>query len=158
MPGWKDILALHLNLFRPLKRGIVKLFRHTRLTELSRRGISEPTLRAFAGWTDGSLMSKVYVHLSGRDMTNEILVKIHGVPAEKVKLPEPLLQSRECKRCHNMNSSTAVRCSECDMLLVQDEIELLVDEKIKAIMNEGGFVKTKDDEMIYIHKHKEKEE
>lgn len=124
----------------PTKRGIVKLFRHTRLTELSRRGISEPTLRAYAGWTDGSLMSKVYVHLSGKDMSDEILTKIHGIPISKVKLPEQLLKSRECKRCHNMNSSTAVRCSECDMLLVQDEIETLVDEKIKDLLDRYGSV------------------
>ena len=136
------------------KTKIIHLFRHSRLTELARLGVSEHTMRAFAGWEPGSNMSKIYVHLSGRDAMIEIRNKVHGV--KSIPLPEPLMKSRKCPRCHTDNPSTAVRCSECSAPLIMDEIESLVDEKLKTLLDKGGFTSTKDGGVTYIHKHKEK--
>jgi len=136
------------------KTKIIHLFRHSRLTELARLGVSEHTMRSFAGWEVGSNMSRIYVHLSGRDAMVEIRTKVHGV--KSIPLPEPLMKSRKCPRCHTDNPSTAVRCSKCSAPLIIDEIESLVDEKIKALLDKGGFVKTKDGEGIYWYKRNKK--
>ena len=42
------------------------MLRHTRLTELARKGLGEYQLKSFAGWTPNSPMAARYIHLSGR--------------------------------------------------------------------------------------------
>ncbi len=51
------------------------LLRHSRLTDLTKKGINEFTLRKIAGWSDDSKMASVYVHLAGVD-TKEALRRI----------------------------------------------------------------------------------
>jgi len=77
-------------------------------------------------------MSRIYVHLSGRDALVEIRTKVHGV--KSIPLPEPLMKSRECPRCHTQNPSTAVRCSECSAPLIMDDIEEMIESKVKEIL------------------------
>jgi len=47
-------------------------FRHARATHLA-NFLTESQLKEFFGWSQGSEMAKVYVHLSGRDIDNAIL-------------------------------------------------------------------------------------
>lgn len=51
-------------------------FRHSRLSELSNY-LSESQLKKFAGWTAGSKMLNIYIHL-GNDRLDEALLKIRG--------------------------------------------------------------------------------
>jgi len=48
------------------------LFRHSRASELAQK-LKESQLRAFMGWTGGSDMPRVYIHLSAQDMDRAIL-------------------------------------------------------------------------------------
>jgi len=57
------------------KRVYPHLFRHTRLTELSKH-VTERILEGAAGWVRGSQMPKRYVHLSGAEVT-EALLKLY---------------------------------------------------------------------------------
>ena len=50
------------------------LFRHTKLTEMA-KDFTEQEMKIFAGWTAGSNMPSVYVHLSGEDVEKKILEK-----------------------------------------------------------------------------------
>jgi len=60
------------------------MLRHTRLTELARRGIGEYQLKSFAGWTPDSKMAARYIHLSGRDHIPAIL-KADAAHAEEAE-------------------------------------------------------------------------
>ena len=49
-----------------LRRITPHMLRHTRLTELARKGLGDYQLKSFAGWTPDSKMAARYIHLSGR--------------------------------------------------------------------------------------------
>lgn len=49
------------------------MLRHTRLTELARKGVGEYVLKSFAGWSPDSNMAARYIHLSGRAHVDAIL-------------------------------------------------------------------------------------
>lgn len=53
------------------------LLRHSRATHLANK-LTEQQLKVYFGWTGGSHMAAVYVHLSGRDIDNAIL-EVSGV-------------------------------------------------------------------------------
>jgi len=48
-------------------------FRHTKLTDCARTGMTESSMRKFAGWSQNSNMPAFYVHLSGIEMEREAL-------------------------------------------------------------------------------------
>ncbi|MFB6242050.1 MAG: tyrosine-type recombinase/integrase [Candidatus Nanosalina sp.] len=81
------------------------LYRHTRLTELARE-LSESSLKAYAGWTQGSDMAEVYVHLSGRDIDDQIL-SIYGLDEEDQGI------STCCNKCDREVGGTASYCPRC---------------------------------------------
>jgi len=59
------------------------LFRHSRASELAQK-LREPQLRAFMGWTGGSDMPQVYIHLSAQDMDKAILGLYKAEDAKQV--------------------------------------------------------------------------
>ncbi|MFH1106208.1 MAG: site-specific integrase [Candidatus Aenigmatarchaeota archaeon] len=103
------------------KAGITKrinahFFRHSRLTELASY-LSDSQLREFAGWTSGSPMAGVYVHMSGKNVDNKLL-DIFGLRKEKDIADEA--KKREikdvflnCPRCKTHNPLDAKFCSQC---------------------------------------------
>lgn len=52
-------------------------FRHARATHLAKI-LTESQMKQYLGWTQGSKMAAVYVHLSGRDVDSKIL-EMHGI-------------------------------------------------------------------------------
>jgi integrase/recombinase XerD len=65
-----------------LRCGVTKrvhphLFRHSRATHLANK-LTESQMRVYFGWTGGSKMSAIYVHLSGRDV-DEAILELNGV-------------------------------------------------------------------------------
>ena len=71
----KTGLANQLNALRK-KAGIKKrvhphAFRHARATHLAEH-LTEQQLKKYLGWTAGSSMASVYVHLSGKDIDDAI--------------------------------------------------------------------------------------
>ncbi|MEM3641757.1 MAG: hypothetical protein QXH37_07555, partial [Candidatus Bathyarchaeia archaeon] len=68
----------------------------------------------FAGWTQGSKMTRRYVHFSARDL-EETVLEIHGLkPSTK---SDGILKATECPRCGRRNSPDAVRCSFCSFII-----------------------------------------
>ena len=61
------------------------MLRHTRLTELARKGLGEYQLKSFAGWTPDSKMAARYIHLSGRAHISAVLMT-EGVSIEKASV------------------------------------------------------------------------
>ena len=68
------------------------LLRHTRLTELSKKGIKGTMHNLFSGHVKGSIQESVYVHLDNDDMKQEVLDKVYCIdeptPEEKNRYEE----------------------------------------------------------------------
>jgi site-specific recombinase XerD len=97
------------------KAGIKKrcnpyIFRHSRASQLARH-LTEFQMNSYFGWIQGSRMPSLYVHISGKDLDEDIL-RINGLkPGEKPIAYKP--QLRACPRCREINSPTALYCCKC---------------------------------------------
>jgi site-specific recombinase XerD len=110
------------------KRVYPHLFRHSRATHLA-NFLTEAQMKQYFGWTQGSDMAAVYVHLSGRDVDNSLL-KLNGIAVEDEKR-EPQLKAETCQRCKEKNSPASKFCTRCGSPLdVKTAVEL--DEKRKT--------------------------
>lgn len=78
--GWAKNLSKHARRAGIKKNIYPYLLRHSRATHLA-KGINEARMREIFGWTKGSDMPSVYVHLSGRD-TDSALLKLYGIEVE----------------------------------------------------------------------------
>lgn len=107
-------------------------FRHGRLTDLAKRGFNEMELRIFAGWTKESNMPATYLHLSGADIENKILIK-NGIIEDDTKERDEKLKPVECPRCKTKNPAGAKYCMTCSMLLDHHAMKKVDDEKSKLV-------------------------
>jgi len=112
------------NLFKRLgglmslgKRANPHSFRHGRLTQRGRQ-LTESELREYAGWSKGSNMASVYVHLSSRDIDHKILA-LDGVAPEQEDLNKSAVDRISCPRCRRANASDAMYCNTCSMALTE---------------------------------------
>lgn len=103
------------------------LFRHTRATYLAKH-LTEAQMKEVFGWTQGSEMASIYVHLSGRDV-DDALLKVYGVKKDEQKMDESILKPKECPRCGFVNAKTAKFCSKCSLVL-DVETAVKVDKKL----------------------------
>ncbi len=129
-------------------------FRHSRATALANK-LTEAQMNAYFGWSQDSKMSKIYIHLSGRDVDNAILNAYGLIKQEDNGSP---LEVKECLRCKHKNEATALYCERCgmpltitekeykammlkDMLLSREDIKNIVErslfEILKQIINEN---------------------
>lgn len=121
--------AIHLVLLKIKNRSRVKKpmnphnFRHSRLTELA-KFLSDSKLKIFAGWTAKSDMAGVYVHLTGKDLDDD-LFKIAGVEIEQKPKVSPLFELN-CPRCGTKNPVNNMFCGLCGLVL--DEIKVVSQE------------------------------
>ncbi len=100
------------------KRVYPHLFRHTRATHLANK-LTEAQMKQIFGWTPGSEMAAVYVHLSGRDVDNALL-ELHGLRSPTQN--EPKIKLKICPRCNEHNSPDAKYCKRCALTL---DIEIM---------------------------------
>lgn len=111
------------------------LFRHSRLTELA-KFMTEQEIKVFAGWTGGSSMASVYVHLSGSDIDKKMLENA-GVILDEDKDPgDELLRPQKCPRCEETNTATAQFCYKCGLPLSDTagfEADRAMQETMEAI-------------------------
>lgn len=92
------------------KRIFPHLFRHSCATALAGK-LTEAQMKEYFGWTQGSNMAAVYVHMSGRDVDNALLALQGMVKPEEKKEEKMLLQG--CPRCHEKNSPGSKYCIRC---------------------------------------------
>ena len=107
----KKILDELTQLANVQRRITPHIFRHSRATELAKKGWNEAKLRYYFGWTERSHMPTVYTHLAFGDTRNEIR-QMEGLPVEDDSL---------------MSSET---------LSVETPFEILVSEEESSIWHE----------------------
>ena len=101
------------------KAGIQKrihphLLRHSKATQLA-TFMSDSQLKNYLGWTQGSKMAGIYVHMSGKD-TDEAIYRANGIKIKEEK-KEPSLKPISCKRCNSINPATHRFCNKCGFIL-----------------------------------------
>jgi integrase len=108
------------------------LLRHSRATHLANI-LTEAQMKEFFGWTQGSNMASIYVHLSGRDV-DDALLKAYGIKKGDAKTEDILL------KFNDMN----VKYSSTDKM----KFEMLMIDFLKAIAEEFPSVKEKFRNMV----------
>jgi integrase len=115
--------ALRLQILRIAERAGVGCkvnphnFRHSRATHLASH-LTESQLNEYLGLVQGSKMTSVYVHLSGRDLDKDLL-RLYGL--ESGDKPEAQLKSVQCPHCRALNTTSARVCVNCRMPLTVEE-------------------------------------
>ena len=109
--------------------------------------MTEQQLKKYLGWTAGSEMASIYVHLNTEDVDNAFL-KASGVSEEeisKVVKVKPKLVQKSCPGCMFENISEALYCSRCGVSLsteiVRPEYEIAEINKRLDIMSDYLFDK-----------------
>lgn len=124
-------------------------FRHARATFMASR-LKEPEMRIFFGWGSDSEMPSTYVHLSGRDIDNNVL-SIYG-NKDATKLQEPLLRIKPCPRWQEPGDPASRFCKKCGMPLDErydaDRLEGLVVDFLKIMGDAFPQVKDKFREVV----------
>lgn len=106
------------------------LFRHSSATRAA-KFLTESQMKEYYGWTGGSDMPCVYVHLSGRDMEDAIK-KMHGIKTETQDGVKSTIIA--CVRCKQKNSPGSKFCNKCGLIL-DLETALKLDQKQKGANN-----------------------
>ena len=95
------------------------LFRHSRCTYIANY-LTEAQMNIYFGWIQGSEMSSVYVHLSGRDVDYAIL-KANGVIEKDVS---------KAPNVNNVTESPKLELSS----IIEAKVSKLVEAKIKELL------------------------
>jgi len=104
-------------------------FRHSRATYLANH-LTEAQLKEMFGWTQGSDMASIYIHLSGRDVDNAIL-KVYNIDNHEDDGVESKLKPKDCSRCNEINPATNRFCSKCGMVLDNETMIRIVERDMK---------------------------
>jgi integrase len=125
------------------KRVHLHLTRHSRATHLAEH-MTEQQMKNYLGWTAGSSMASVYVHLSGKDLDNAVL-KMYGMQKEEDMVDT--MKPDHCPRCKELNPKGARFCFKCGMPLDRNaakeiqEKSQMIPEVIAALQNTPEFQK-----------------
>ncbi|MBI2547608.1 MAG: tyrosine-type recombinase/integrase [Candidatus Aenigmarchaeota archaeon] len=115
------------------------LFRHSRFTHLTLKGLSDSVLQKLGGWRKREMLD-VYTHLGNKDAI-ESVEKLYGIIPED-KIDDTPLKQKTCPRCRYNNSPTSIFCGRCSLAL-DIETALKVDER-EHVRNEWMKVMMKD--------------
>ena len=132
------------------------LLRHSRATILATI-MSDASMKHYLGWTQGSKMAGIYIHMSGKD-TDEAILRANGLEIKKVKI-KTAMQPKRCLRCNTLNETTNICCKICGMILDEQRQQEILKQDTKRVetdrlMNE--LVKDKEFLEFMIRKIKEK--
>ncbi|MFH1396622.1 MAG: tyrosine-type recombinase/integrase [archaeon] len=115
--NYSNIIKLLQKLFR--KAGIKKrsnphIFRHSRATFMANH-LTEFQMNQYFGWIQGSDMPATYVHMSGREVDNAILM-MNGIKTDESRSENKLIP-QICPRCDMINSHGSKHCNKCGGIL-----------------------------------------
>jgi site-specific recombinase XerD len=108
------------------KRVYPHLLRHSRATDLASE-FPEPLLRKLFGWTQGSRVPSIYLHIASEDVIREYSRAL-GVEVEAKEKPKP----RECV-CGEINPPDAVFCRRCGAILDVEAANKLIRQEAEEI-------------------------
>ncbi|MFI5406253.1 MAG: tyrosine-type recombinase/integrase [Nitrososphaerales archaeon] len=124
--GAEKIIAQIVTKVAPNKNPVPYILRHSRATFLAKMGWNEVKLRQFFGWSDDSNKPKIYIHLSGRDLDNDILA-LNGDMI--INQEEHKIKTSKCIKCGIELYPTANMCSNCGLPTALEDVYL---EEIKS--------------------------
>lgn len=131
-------------------------FRHARATFLASK-FTEQQLKIFFGWTRGSDMASVYVHLSGKDV-DDALLNLYGLKQDSQENKANDLKSIVCPVCKTQNQPTNKLCKLCGFpLYAQDILEIQVKESQNNNINQIMNSLFKDKEVLSLIERKIKD-
>jgi len=128
--------GLHDQLIKIAKRARVEKrvnahsFRHARATHLAEH-LTEQQLKKYLGWTEGSNMASIYVHLSGKDIDNAIL-KLNGIQIDETHADG--LKVGRCPRCKEINPENFSYCGKCGMPLNETSSTKIESDKSAVLL------------------------
>lgn len=105
------------------------LFRHSRATDLASH-LTDAQMNQHFGWVQGSRMTAVYVHMSGRELDSTLL-GLTGVKVEEEKMKSSIISPKKCPRCSKINAETAKFCMGC-WLPLETEAAMEFDKELKS--------------------------
>ena len=122
------------------------LFRHSRITDLIRKGYNESVIKKMMWGNLTTNMFAVYAHLTDNDIDAEIARKA-GITTEEDREKSPL-EARQCPRCFTINGPTMNICSQCGLALTQEglatseilkkQLEKLTKEQIIELLSKSS--------------------
>lgn len=118
-------------------------FRHSRATSLGAAGLNESIMNQIMGWTQGSKMAGVYIHLSGKQCDDALLPALYGMKVEEDKKRQPKMFPIKCISCGELNEYNAKRCKKCNTI-----IGVITKEDI----NESSYIKQIEDRLKKLEK------
>ncbi len=92
-------------------------FRHSTATRWA-GVLSESVLESQLGWVPGSGMSRVYVHMAGKDVDESVLTAA-GIEIPKKQKTVRFDVPQRCRRCDRQNPAAAGFCAFCGLPLNQ---------------------------------------
>jgi integrase/recombinase XerD len=110
------------------KRIYCHLFRHSRATILASK-MSDSSMKHYLGWTQGSKMAGIYIHMSGRE-TDEAIMQMNGVEV-KHDIKKSALHPKKCLRCGTMNEATNLCCKICGLILNEQKQQEVIQQDLK---------------------------
>lgn len=112
------------------KRIYSHLFRHSRATILASK-MSDSSMKHYLGWTQGSKMAGIYIHMSGRE-TDEAIMQMNGVEV-KQDIKKSALHPKKCFRCGAVNEATNMCCKMCGLILNEQKQQEIIQQDLKRL-------------------------
>ena len=104
------------------------IFRHSRASYLA-NFLTEAQMKQFFGWTQGSDMCQIYIHMSGRDIDDAMLSKVYGLKEIKDEAEQDKsLKPKICLRCKFDNPATNSFCEKCNLTL---DVKTIIEQEEK---------------------------
>lgn len=91
------------------------IMRHSRATDLAKRGVASAVMEDVLHWRPGSRMARTYVHLAAVDTKNALL-RAHGVKTREETMPDALAAAK-CPRCKGACAASDAVCQGCGWAL-----------------------------------------
>jgi integrase len=101
------------------------LFRHSRATYMANY-LTEAQMNVYFGWTQGSDMPGVYVHLSGRDVDDAVL-KANGIVQKDISTPN-IQKEKEILSLHDNSPKLDISS------IIEAKVVKLVEAKIAELL------------------------
>ncbi|MCK9631957.1 MAG: tyrosine-type recombinase/integrase [Methanoregula sp.] len=103
------------------------LFRHSRITEMIRKGYNESTVKKTMWGNINTTMFPTYLHLTDEDIDNDVLA-MQGI-TKRDQHRSVAMDVQECRNCHTINAPTYRFCESCGKPL-NDDVQMSM-ERLK---------------------------
>lgn len=98
------------------------IFRHSRVTHLLQRGVSESTIKMICWGNLDTDMLKTYAHLCNGDI-DRATAELNGIVPPDIAKQSRALEPKQCPRCFWVNAPTTRSCRSCGLELTPEAIE-----------------------------------